>query len=103
MKVTDISSGHFVFTPVSGQPVFFATLKEAIEGAGYEIEAATIQIRGPVEGGTLTDPTTGQQFRLTGPASAEPGDGKEVTVQGAWSEAEDGQVIAIGPAQPAEN
>ncbi len=38
MEVTDIRTGHFVFTPLADQHVSFDDLERAIEKAGYEVE-----------------------------------------------------------------
>lgn len=65
MEVTDIAPGHFVFSPLSGRQVSYSDLNKAITDAGYEIEAASIEVTGKfVANGRLHVEETGQTFHL---------------------------------------
>lgn len=103
MEVTDISTGHFVFSPVSGQPVAYESLDEAITGAGYEIEKASIVVTGRLvidEQVFIQVPDTQQVFELKRYgelerllSDTEPN--SKVTVTGSWFEEKDTQIIEI--------
>lgn len=102
MEVTDISTGHFVFTPLEGKMVAFEDLREAIEGAGYEIDRASIEVSGTVlENDHLRVSGTGQLFRLEGDREElealrqKAGSDAEVTVAGGWRQEEEAQVITL--------
>lgn len=65
MEVTDIATGHFVFSPLSGRQVSYSDLNKAITDAGYEIEAASIEVIGKfVANGRLHVEETDQTFHL---------------------------------------
>ena len=67
MKVSDIESGRFVFTPRPGKPVSLTALRTAVTKAGYEIEGTWVEVSGTlIEDGRLRGPETGQLFRLEG-------------------------------------
>lgn len=109
MEVTDISSGHFVFSPVSGQPVAYGPLDETITGAGYEIEKASITVTGRLvvdEQISIQVPDTRQVFKLKRNArlkrlrdDTEPN--SKVTVTGSWLEENGSQIIEIQEWSPA--
>ena len=90
MEVTDIASGHFVFSPVRGEKVSYEALDKAITDAGYEIEDAKVVVSGTVtEEGHLETPD-GQRFHLTASADelrgrlAEVEPGAALRVRGDW-------------------
>lgn len=67
MKVTDVTSGRFVFTPRPGRPVSQRALDQAITDSGYEIETVRIEVRGTLAAGDRLEATgTGQPFALAG-------------------------------------
>lgn len=89
MKVTDISTGHFVFAPVAGEEVSYEALDGAITGAGYAIERAWIRVTGSlINDRDLQVPETGQVFRLRGERQLaeirQRGAGGSMTVSGVW-------------------
>lgn len=103
MEITDISTGHFVFSPVAGKKVSFSALNEAIQGAGYEIEMAQIEVTGQVsvkDDILLLETSSGQRFQLRkNSESSVPERGAETTLRGIWSEQDGQQIIEIGPDQ----
>ncbi|HAV63882.1 MAG TPA: hypothetical protein DCY13_16145 [Verrucomicrobiales bacterium] len=65
MEVTDIATGHFVFSPLSGRQVSYGDLDKVITGAGYEIEKASIEVIGKlVTNMQLRVEETDQTFHL---------------------------------------
>lgn len=90
MEVTDIETGHFVFTPKPDRAVSLEELRKAIEGAGYKIEKASIVVTGDlVAEDRLRAEATGQSFVVVSGgeearklAEKTP---KRVTVSGEWS------------------
>lgn len=110
MEVTDIRTGHFVFRPVPGKKVSYRALEEAIENAGYEIEAASVAVTGTVTEERHLRTPGGQEFHLTAPdgetgegrsplAALEPG--AKVTVEGAWTAHKGAEVVAAEAIRPA--
>lgn len=101
MKVTDISTGHFVFSPVPGKQVAYYALQKAIEGAGYRIERAWIEARGNlINDRYLEASDTGQVFHLLGDDELvslrrQAATGAAVTVSGPWTAADGAEVIEI--------
>lgn len=101
MEVTDISTGHFVFTPVEGQRVSLQALEEAIENAGYEIEGTAIEVAGTVTENRHLETPDGQLFHLTAVdedlksrlLAIEPG--TDLAVQGAWQVREGAEVVVV--------
>lgn len=99
MEVTDIATGHFVFSPLEGEEVSFERLDEAIVDAGYEIENAAVTVAGKVTGERHLELPNGQLFHVTGPegegerplAGLEPG--AEVIVRGPWKAVEGVEVV----------
>lgn len=65
MEVTNIATGHFVFSPLSGRQVSYSDLNKVITDAGYEIEEAWIEVTGKlVTNRQLHVEETGQTFHL---------------------------------------
>lgn len=99
MEVTDISTGLFVFTPRPNKPVSYRELSNNIQGAGYEIEEARIEVKGRVsdsEGKTILKVVgSGQGFELISPEALETESGKLQTVFGLWSEEDGRQIIHL--------
>ena len=104
MEVTDIATGHFVFSPVEGTEVSFTELDTTIRAAGYEVEAASVIVIGEIgDGPRVKVEGSDQSFRLV------PGEvgaaelrakiaeiaGSTVRVVGAWSGDGDGETIWV--------
>lgn len=114
MEVTDIETGRFVFPPVPGQPIRRDSLREALEGAGYEMTESWIAVTGRLTAdGRLEALESGQPFVLTdGP---ELGSLREATsaddtvsVYGAWTAGAGADTVAVlrwapGTEVPAED
>ena len=101
MEVTDIRTGHFVFTPLAGQHVSFADLERSIKKAGYEVETVTMIVSGVyTDDGKLKVPG-GQVFRLTAPAAelrarlgaVEPGE--RLRLKGAWRTENTAELLTV--------
>ncbi len=105
MEVTDISTGHFVFTPRPGKLVSLQKLSKTIEGAGYKIEKAFIEVTGrvsTVKGKTVVKAEgSGQSFWLITDALV-PDSENTPTFSGAWSEEEGRQTIRLADSKGSE-
>ena len=64
MEVTDIRTGHFVFTPVADERVSLRDLERSIEKAGYEVEKVTMTVTGVIDDERNLEVAGGQVFRL---------------------------------------
>ena len=101
MEVTDIKTGHFVFSPVEGGPVSYKSLNKAVSDAGYEIESAVIVVTGTLDAARHLATPNGQIFHLTAVDEAvkrqlvdlEPG--ARLRVEGAWSVEEGGDIVVV--------
>lgn len=101
MEVTDIKTGHFVFSPVGGGPVSYKSLNKAVTDAGYEIESAVIVATGTLDAARHLATPSGQIFHLTAVDEAvkrqlvdlEPG--TRLTVEGAWSVEERVDIVVV--------
>lgn len=108
MEVTDISIGRFVFRPLRDKQVSLKELTEAIEGAGYAIESARLQVVGGLTAdGSLQVSGSEQVLRLEGDPVAElraaaAGAG-EVRVEGVWRATDDGDAIVVESWAPASD
>lgn len=101
MEVTDIATGHFVFTPVEGERVSFEGLDEAITAAGYEIEDAAIEVSGVVTENRHLETPDGQVFHLTAvDEEVKKGllaldAGTDLRVEGAWKVREGSEIVDV--------
>lgn len=101
MEVTDIATGHFVFTPVEEEKVSYEALDEAITDAGYEIEDASITVSGTVTENRHLETPDGQVFHLTAAGEeveeelSELEAGKELRVEGAWEARKGAEVVVV--------
>lgn len=101
MEVTDIATGHFVFTPVEEEKVSYEALDEAIDAAGYEIEDASITVSGTVTENRHLETPDGQVFHLTAADEElkkrlfELAAGTDLRVRGAWEVREGAEVVAV--------
>lgn len=101
MEVTDIKTGHFVFAPVDGKDVSYASLDTAVTGAGYDIESAVIVISGTLNRARHLVTPGGQIFHLTGVnetlnrqlGELEPG--APLRVEGAWKAENGAEIVAV--------
>lgn len=101
MEVTDIASGHFVFSPVEGEVVSYEALDRAITDAGYEIENAALVLAGTLLRNRHLETPSGQVFHLKADdravkarlAELAPGDRLEV--RGAWRFAQGAELVEV--------
>ncbi len=101
MEVTDIETGRFVFAPVPGEPIRYASLREVLEGAGYEMTAARMTAtarRAP--GDHLEVLGSGQVLVLAaGPGarrlSRTTAAGDTVSVHGEWRPGPEADTLAV--------
>src|ERR1044072_5650934 len=89
MRVTDVKTGHFVFVPRADRAAHYVELRQELVNAGYDVEGATIEVRGTLAAdGTLLATGTRQPFSLSGSEAgrlhqaAKPG--AAAIVFGAW-------------------
>ncbi len=100
MEVTDVENGRFVFPPRPGKLVSRSGLQKAIVKAGYEIEAARIEVSGTLTPeGRLRVPETGQVFGLEGEERLrklrEAADAGKVTLYGTWKVVDQQEVVVL--------
>ena len=101
MGVTDISTGHFVFSPLPEKPVSYSNLDKAITGAGYEIEEAALEVTGKfMTNAHLRVEETGQTFHLIGEEELgrlreEVRPGARVTVSGLWNTERGAETVVV--------
>lgn len=101
MEVTDIATGHFVFTPAEEEMVSYEALDEAIYAAGYEIEDASITVSGTVTENRHLETPDGQVFHLTAAGEKakarlfELETGTDLRVEGAWEAREGAEVVVV--------
>lgn len=101
LEVTDIASGHFVFSPVLGNEVHYDILHRAITDAGYEIEQAFLTVQGvlseerhlrtPNESSYRLQP--GSEDLRSQLASLEPD--HPIEIEGAWTLDGESEVIVV--------
>ena len=90
MEVTDIASGHFVFSPVREEKVSYEALEKAITDAGYEIEDAKVVVSGTMTEERHVETAEGQVFLLAASADELKGrleeiePGAALRVRGDW-------------------
>lgn len=100
MEVTDIETGHFIFSPLRGKKVVYKALEKVIVAAGYKIEKAWIEVTGRLADAHLQIEGSGQIFRLEGAEALsklqeqiEPG--SRVTVFGQWKSTPAIEIIVV--------
>jgi hypothetical protein len=89
MRVTDVKTGHFLFRPRPDRAARFVELRREVVNQGYDVEGATIEVRGVRgPGSTFKAAGTGQTFVLSGPDASKlieaVEDGAVVDVMGRW-------------------
>lgn len=111
MEVTDIETGHFVFSPVPAEPIRHDDLRKALEGAGYEMAGAWLTATGRLTAdGRLEALESGQPLVLAaGPALRRlreaTATGDTVSVHGDWTPGAEADTVAVrgwaeGPQAP---
>lgn len=101
MEVTEIETGHFVFSPLPGKKVVYGALEKAIVGAGYKIEKVWIEVTGKLAvDAQVHVEDTDQTFRLIGDEALsrlhqEVDLGSHVTVFGQWKSTSEVETIVL--------